>query len=226
MWPYTECQNGSRTKCERNEAQDQGPLWPRHAAPRIVGPVPVEPDDAPLHAPTGADPAGVLTDPVVDGAGTRVGHQRHAAAKAARDAVRRAARPWPERGLVNTVESDDLQIGLPELALLLGEPRHDLAEHGRMLALRHHGVVARAGQPEVQFQQTGGSGGRRPCAGDRGRQGKSQSDEPDHVAPPAILLRRSLRSNVPVPPYGTAGTSIGRTGTVPFERKAVKTEAR
>src|SRR5256885_15426322 len=131
---YTDRRNSSRTKCEHKETQQGRPLWLRHAAPRIVGPVPIEAHHAPLHAPTDPDPPGVLTDPVVDGAGTGVRHQRRAAAVAARDGVRCASRPRPEGGLVNAVESDDLQAGLPELALLLGEPHRDLAEHGRILA--------------------------------------------------------------------------------------------
>src|SRR5262249_55605376 len=90
------------------------------------------------------------------------------AAVAARDGVGGAA-PGPKGGLVDAVESEDLQRRLPVAALALVEARSNLAEHVGVLADRHRRVVVRARQPEILFQEVGRRGRRRPGAGERCR---------------------------------------------------------
>src|SRR5215472_8671935 len=89
---------------------------PRRPAGRVVGPVAVEPDHAPLDPPVGADHAGVLLDRIVDRVPAAVGDLDAAAAEAPRDALRR---PGAERGLADILETDDGEIAGPEGAFLL-----------------------------------------------------------------------------------------------------------
>src|SRR5438128_957914 len=89
-------------------------LRPRHAAGGIVGPVAVEPDHAPLHAPANAEPAGIFANRIVDGMGRAIRDPRDPAAEAARDRLRRAL-PGAERGLADAIDADDFQVGIPEL---------------------------------------------------------------------------------------------------------------
>src|SRR5262249_33922913 len=163
--------NVTRTKCKHTWTKARRYAfpalnWPRiprparasglgHAAARVVGPVAVEADHAPFHAPARPDPAGILADPVVDRAGARVGDEGDAAAIAAGNGIRRPA-PGPVGRLADAVDLHDVQGRLPEGALLLGEPGHDLVQHRRVFAGRHHVVVARAGQPEILFQPARG----------------------------------------------------------------------
>src|SRR5262245_38898863 len=168
--------------------------WPRiprparasglgHAAARVVGPVAVEADHAPFHAPACTDKAGILADPVVDRTGARVGNEGEATAKAAGNGIGRPA-PGPVGRLTDAVDLHDEQGRLPEGALPLGEPGHDLAQHRRVFADRHHVVVARAGQPEILFQPTRGVCRRRRERRQRQTQHKSETQVANHRAPP------------------------------------------
>src|SRR5262245_13752875 len=73
-------------------------LRPGHLAGRIIGPVAIEPDDAPLDAPARADHAGVLGDRIVDSVLAAVGDLDDPAAEAAWNGV---GGPGPERGLAD-----------------------------------------------------------------------------------------------------------------------------
>src|SRR6476620_9122845 len=82
----------------------------RHLAGRVVRPVAIEADHAPLDTPAGADHPGVLGDRVVDGMLAAVGDLDDPATEAARNAV---GRPGAERGLADPFEIDDPEIGDP-----------------------------------------------------------------------------------------------------------------
>src|ERR1051326_48092 len=112
-----------------------------HRASRIIGPVAVGPDDAPLDAPAHADDRCVLADRVVQRAPYPVRGEYDRAAKAPRDGLRC---PGPEGGLADILESRDFQIGVPEAILLAGEPFLDALENVGVLAGGKYPVVARA----------------------------------------------------------------------------------
>src|SRR5581483_12277608 len=114
---------------------------PRHLAAGRVGPVTVEPDDAPLHAPTAADHPAILDDGVVDPPPATVRHERATAAKSTGD---RAFGPRPRRDLVDAIEADDGELGIPEPAFLAGESALDFPERGRLVARRQCRVIARS----------------------------------------------------------------------------------
>src|ERR1044071_4718653 len=83
----------------------------------VIGPIAIEPDHAPLHAPVGADHAAILDDRVADGAPHAVGNQRAPAAEPARNG---AVGPGPESHLLDLIEAVDPQVGVPEPAFLGG----------------------------------------------------------------------------------------------------------
>ena len=91
--------------------------------------------------------AGVLADPVIDRVPAAVADHRHGAAEAARNG---AARPGAVGDLAHPLEAQDLQVGIPEPAFLLGEASAMRGERG--LAGRQVAVVARPAQVEVLFQ--------------------------------------------------------------------------
>src|SRR5437764_7831414 len=93
---------------------------PRHAAGWIVGPVAVEADQAPLHAPADAEPAGSFQDRIMDRVAGAVGDVRHRVAEAARNGLRRAA-PRPECDFPNTIDADDVEVRGPVLRFLVAE---------------------------------------------------------------------------------------------------------
>src|SRR5262249_43219132 len=76
-------------------------LRPRHLAGRVVGPVAVEPDDAPLDAPGGADHAAILGDGVMNDVPAAVRDFDDAAAEPAWNGLRG---PGAERGLADLLE--------------------------------------------------------------------------------------------------------------------------
>src|SRR5262245_41591359 len=85
-------------------------LRPRHLAGRVVRPVAVEPDDAPLDAPARADHPGVLGDGIVDDVPAAVRDFDDAAAETAWNGLRR---PRAKGGLAHLLEIEDAQIGRP-----------------------------------------------------------------------------------------------------------------
>src|SRR5262249_53772915 len=132
-----------------------GRLRPRHFAGRVVGPVAVEPDDAPLDAPAGADHAAILGDGIVDDVSAAVRDFDDAAAEAAWNGLRG---PRAERGLADLLEIDDPQIGGPVHAFLLVEARGDPDQRVAVIARRQLALVFRAGEVEVHLQPVGGAG--------------------------------------------------------------------
>src|SRR4029078_12793203 len=66
------------------------------------------------------------------------------------------------------------EVRFPEPAFLLGEAKLDLAEHRWGVAERNHGVVARAFEPEIQFENAG-SRGRAPPGGRKQGRGEYRS---------------------------------------------------
>src|SRR5260370_6388633 len=105
----------------RNSAR----LRARHLAGGVVGPVAVEPDDAPLDAPARADHAGILDDGIMDDVSAAIRDLDDAAAVAAWNGLRG---PRAERGLANVLEIEDAQVGRPVHLFLLverpGSPHH------------------------------------------------------------------------------------------------------
>src|SRR5262245_52265743 len=85
-------------------------LRPRHLAGRVVGPVAVEPDDAPLDAPAGTDHAAILGDGIMDDVPAAVRDLDDAAAETAWNGL---CGPRAERGLADLLEIEDAQIGGP-----------------------------------------------------------------------------------------------------------------
>ncbi len=113
---------------------------------RVVGPVAVDADHAPLDAPGRADHAAVLDDGIAHRPPMAVGGQRAAAAEPARNG---AVGPWPERDLADLVEVRDLQVGIPEPAFLGRKPLLNGAERpgvvaGRQLGRRSAGRTDRS----------------------------------------------------------------------------------
>src|SRR5262249_45491831 len=132
-------------------------LGPRHLAGRIVRPVAVETDDAPLDAPGHADHAGVLTDRVIHRMISPVAYSRDSCTVAARYRLRS---PWAVCDFPYSVEADDLQIVLPEPTLLLGKAGLDPTQGGP--TRWQHSIVARTDQVNAFFQPPGcGSRGAR-----------------------------------------------------------------
>ena len=128
-------------------------------AGRVVGPVAVDADDAPVHAPVRADHAAVLDDRVADRAPLAVGNQRAAGAEAARD---RAVGPGAECDLPDLVETLDPQIRVPEPAFLGRKVSLDRVERPGILAGRELGVEPRAPEVEGLLEPVGGERGSRP----------------------------------------------------------------
>src|SRR5450756_962665 len=106
---------------------DRPALGLRHLAGRVIGPVAVEADHAPFDAPGHADHAGILADPVIHPVLAPVTDRGHRRAEPARNG---SLRPGPVGGFAHPLEVENLQVGVPELALLLGETCADLAERG------------------------------------------------------------------------------------------------
>src|SRR5215831_18454813 len=88
-----------------------------HLTARVVSPIAVEPDHAPFHTPGHPDHAGIFADRVTDLVPAAVADQGHRGAEAPRDG---SSRPGPERDLAHPLEVEDLQVGVPETALLFG----------------------------------------------------------------------------------------------------------
>src|SRR5215471_15575599 len=125
-------------------------LWARHLAGRIIRPVAVETDNAPLDAPGHADHAGVLTDRVIHRMIAPVADSRDNCAVAARYRLRS---PWAVCDFPYSVEADDLQVGIPEPTLLMGKAGLDPTQGG--LTRWQHSIVARTDQVDAFFQPTG-----------------------------------------------------------------------
>jgi|SRR5215471_19957441 len=125
-------------------------LRARHLARRIVRPVAVETDDAPLDTPRHPDHAGVLTDRVIHRVVSPVAYSSDSCTVTARYRLRgpRAVCDFPY-----SVEADDLQLGIPEPTLLLGEAGSDPAQGG--ITRWQHSVVARTDQVNAFFKPTG-----------------------------------------------------------------------
>ena len=75
-----------------------------HLAGGIEGPVAVEPDHAPLHAPARADEAGILADRIMHRPLAAITDQGDGATESARD---RVGCPGPERGFTHLLEIDE-----------------------------------------------------------------------------------------------------------------------
>src|SRR5258708_37585528 len=99
--------NGKKERfCERRDGGHQpqahgARLWPRHLAGGVVGPIAVEPDDAPRDAPAGAVHAAILGDGIIDDVPAAVRDLDDAAAKPAWNGLRG---PGAERGLADLLE--------------------------------------------------------------------------------------------------------------------------
>src|SRR5688500_7832849 len=106
---------------------------PRHAAGRIVGPVAVESDDAPLPPPADSEAAGVLEDGVVAGMASAVADAGDAVAEPARDRLR-GALPWPESNFSDPLDAEDFKIRVPVRTFLVAELGMDLNEHSAIVA--------------------------------------------------------------------------------------------
>src|SRR5215216_4491714 len=105
-------QNGNKTRSKRPIVKPgRSGSGPRYLARRVIGPVAVNADHTPFHAPGRADHGGVLDDRIVHLAPASVGDQRPSGAEPARNG---AVRPRPGYHLTHAVELDDAQIGIPE----------------------------------------------------------------------------------------------------------------
>src|SRR4051812_5544122 len=94
-----------------------------HLASRVVGPIAVEADHAPFDPEARADEAAVLDDREVHLPPGAVRDERVGAAEPARNGARH---PRPERDLAHVLKINDLEIGVPEPALLGAEGGSDL----------------------------------------------------------------------------------------------------
>src|SRR6185437_10321342 len=92
------------------------------AAHGVIGPVAVQPGDAPFDALAKTGKSAILDDRVVHMAQLAVADHNVARAVPARDVV---GLPGPERGLVDRAIGGDGQVGIPEGAFLLLELRGD-----------------------------------------------------------------------------------------------------
>src|SRR5690348_3416470 len=155
---------------------DSEELGSRRLAGGIEGPVAVEADHTPFDAMAVAGEATILDDRVMQGVEFAIVELHGAAAIAARDIV---GLPRPERDLMDVAIGHDSQLRIPEGALLFLELRGDGAE--RPLALRDPAVIARAEQPEVEFQWIGRPGGVAESQnGEQGADGHPDTDgDPD-----------------------------------------------
>src|SRR5205807_10394654 len=106
-------------------------LRPRHFASRIEGPIAIEPDDTPFHAPGHPDPTGIFADRVVDGMLEPVIDQRHGGAETPGNRVRRTG---PVGALMDFSKANDAKFRVPENTLLFGKARADLVECRWMVA--------------------------------------------------------------------------------------------
>src|SRR3569623_2522425 len=136
------------------------PLRAGGAATTPVGPVTVEPDNAPFDP--GAEPrageTAIFDDRIVHLARTAVADHRARGAEAAGNRVVGAVRalPWAEGHFAHGGKAGDAQVGIPVGRFLLSELGGDRMK--RLPAFAHLPVVARAGEPEVQFQRVGRAG--------------------------------------------------------------------
>src|ERR1041384_4871925 len=164
----------------------------RHPAGRVISPLAVEPEHAPCDPPADPEPASGLVDRVVHAPARAVRDARDAAAEAARDRLRG---PRAERGLADAIDPDQFEVRIPELAFLVGEFGRDLPEHGGSIAERHDGIVAWAGQAEIELDPARGRRGRgagkqQNSRGEKAAHGKS----PDATVPRAIARIKGLRA--------------------------------
>src|SRR3954449_3112412 len=127
MPPYSRCTGGQSTpfsehfKNIREQKEYEGcGLGLGHQAARIIAPVPIEPDQAPLDTPADAEPAGRLQNGVMHGVLGAVRNVSDAVAKAARDGLRRAP-PGAECRLADAVDAEDREVGIPVLVFFLIE---------------------------------------------------------------------------------------------------------
>src|SRR4029078_8174117 len=119
-------------------------LRARHVAWGVVRPVAVEADDAPLDTPRQADHASVVHDRVIHCVLAPVAYSRDSRAVAARY---RLGRPWAVCDFPYAVETDDLQVGIPEATFLLGEAGSDPTQTS--FTRWQHPVVARTNQVDA-----------------------------------------------------------------------------
>ena len=110
--------------------------------------------------PSRSDHPAVLDDRIVHWPPDAVRDQDARGAVPARD---RAFRPGPQRGLLDVVEFEDFQVGVPEPAFLGAKPRLDRVQRKVGVAGRQSRIVAWADQVTALLPRTGGAG-RRPAA--------------------------------------------------------------
>src|SRR5262245_49461296 len=150
----------------------------RHQAARVIGPVAVEADHTPFDPPGHPEPTTGLADRIMERPLAPVRDERNAIAEPARDRLRG---PGAECRLANALDAENLEVGLPVLAFLVGEPGAELVQHARVVAQRHERVVARTREVEVELVPVRG----------RGRRGAAERDQTcdeqnaaEHVGPP------------------------------------------
>src|SRR5207248_6037647 len=105
-------------------------LGPGSPAFRVVSPVAIDPDHAPLDAPTATDHAAVLDDRIADRPPVAVRDLDAAGAEPARNG---AVGPGPVGDFADLVEVRDLQIGVPEPAFLGRKPPLNGGERRRVV---------------------------------------------------------------------------------------------
>src|SRR5258708_6450225 len=124
----------------------------------IIGPVAIEPGHAPLHALAEAGKAAILDDGVMHLVHAAVAELDLSAAIAARNVV---GLPGPERGFMDLAISNDLQRGIPVVALFFLKLIGNGPERG--FAGLYHSVIFGTGQPEIQLPRIGRLGGLAKC---------------------------------------------------------------
>ena len=139
-------------------------LRPRHPAGRVIGPVAVEPDHAPFHAPADAEPARSLEDRIVDRRArlpseTRATPLQNRRGIACAAQGRNAASRMRSMPTISRFEFQNSPSLWPNLELICPSTP-------AVVAQRHQRVVARAGQAEVELKPARGARGRGAKAGD------------------------------------------------------------
>src|SRR3981189_1588135 len=124
------------------------PSGPGGLAEGVVGPVAIEPGDAPFDTLAKAGKAAVLDDREVHGAHLAVAQHDVTRAVAPRNIV---GLPGPEGGFVDPAVGSDTNRRIPEGALLLLKLRGDGRQ--RPFTLGKAPVIKRAGQPPVELQR-------------------------------------------------------------------------